>query len=78
MFTSVLLQSSKGVFEHESSQTKPENALLTTTGLEKMLDKHALTFEELFLPKVYNLIVTDLLPRGRVNKRFFQLILGLH
>jgi hypothetical protein len=43
-----------------------------------MLDKHALTFEEEFLPKAYNLIVTDLLPRGRVNKRFFQLILGLH
>ena len=43
-----------------------------------MLDSYALTIGELFLPKVYNLTVTDLLPRGNTKTRFFQLIFGLH
>ena len=58
--------------------TKPAKAFEVVTCELEMFDNYELPDEEVFLPKVYILIVTDRLPRGKTKTRFFQFIFGLH
>ena len=58
--------------------TKPAKAFEVVTCDLEMLDNYEITDAEIFLPNVYSLTVTDLLPRGNTKTRFFQFILGLH
>ena len=61
-----------------SSRDKPAKTFDVVTCELEMLDNYEITRAETFLPNVYKLTVTDLLPRGNTKTRFFQLILGLH